>query len=68
MLKDLLYKVNLKAVWGSTDVEINSLHIDSRGVKPISCFIAVKGSAVDGHNFIDAAIKNGAIVIVAEQL
>ncbi len=68
MLKDLLYKVNLKAVLGSTDVEINSLHIDSREVKANSCFIAVKGSAVDGHNFIDAAINSGAIAIVAEKL
>ena len=68
MLKDLLYKVNLKAVQGSTDVEINSLHIDSREVKANSCFIAVKGSAFDGHNFIDAAIKNGAVAIVAEKL
>jgi len=67
MLKDLLYKVNLRAVLGSTDVEINSLHIDSREVKPAGCFIAVKGSLVDGHNFIDASIKNGAIVIVTEK-
>ena len=68
MLKDFLYKVNLKAVLGSTDVEIKSLHIDSREVKPHSCFIAVKGFVVDGHNFIDAAINNGAKAIVAEQL
>ena len=68
MLKDLLYKVNLKAVFGSTDVEIKSLHLDSREVKPESCFIAVKGFVVDGHNFIDVAIKNGAKAIVAEQL
>ena len=68
MLKDLLYKVNLKAVFGSTDVEIKTLHLDSREVKPESCFIAVKGFVVDGHNFIDVAIKNGAKAIVAEQL
>lgn len=68
MLKDLLYKVNLIAVQGSTDVEINSLHIDSRKVQADSCFIAIKGAAIDGHHFIDAAIKNGAIAIIAEQL
>ena len=68
ILKDLLYKVNLKAVVGSTDVEINSLHLDSRTVQAGSCFLAVKGSAVDGHNFIDAAIKKGAVAIITEQL
>jgi UDP-N-acetylmuramoyl-L-alanyl-D-glutamate--2,6-diaminopimelate ligase len=68
MLKDLLYKVKLKAVHGSTDVEIKSLHIDSRTVTSGSCFIAVKGGTTDGHEFIDAAIKNGAVAIIVEQL
>ncbi len=68
MLKDLLYKVKLKAVYGSTDVEIKSLHIDSRSVKNGGCFIAVKGVTTDGHNYLDAAIKNGAIAIIVEQL
>jgi len=68
MLKDLLYKVKLKAVLGSTDVEIKSLHIDSRAVTKGGCFIAVKGATTDGHNFIDTAIKNGAVAIVAQQL
>lgn len=68
MLKDLLYKVKLKAVHGSTDVEINSLHIDSRAVVKGSCFIAIKGDSADGHNYLDAAIANGAIVIVVEQM
>ncbi len=68
MLKDLLYKVKLLAVQGSTDVEINSLHIDSRAVLPNSCFIAIKGASVDGHEFINVALENGAIAIVAEQM
>lgn len=68
MLKDLLYKVKLKAVLGSTDVEIKSVHIDSRAVTKGGCFIAVNGATTDGHKYIDAAIKNGAVAIVAQQL
>ncbi len=68
MLKDLLYKVKLKAVHGSTDVEIKSLHIDSRTLTNSGCFVAIKGAATDGHNYIDAAIKNGAVAIIVEQL
>jgi UDP-N-acetylmuramoyl-L-alanyl-D-glutamate--2,6-diaminopimelate ligase len=68
MLKDLLYKVKLKAVHGSTDVEVNSLHIDSRAVAAGSCFIALKGTTVNGNDFIDAAIEKGAIAIVTENL
>ena len=54
MLKDLLYKVKLKAVQGSTDVEVKSLHIDSRTVVNGGCFIAVNGAITDGHNYIYA--------------
>jgi UDP-N-acetylmuramoyl-L-alanyl-D-glutamate--2,6-diaminopimelate ligase len=68
MLKDLLYKVKLKAVHGSTDVEVKSLHIDSRAVVAKSCFIAVKGTTVNGNNFIDAAIAKGAVTIVTENM
>ncbi len=66
MLKDILYKVKLLAVQGSTDVEIDSLQIDSRAVNINTCFISVKGETVDGHNYIDAAIANGAVAIIVE--
>ena len=68
MLTEILYKVKIKAVHGSTDVKISSLQTDSRHVVSGSCFIAVKGSITDGHSFIDAAIDKGATVIVAEHL
>lgn len=68
MLKDLLYKVAMTAVHGTTSVEISSLHIDSRQVVTGGCFIAIKGTQADGHLFIEAAIKNGAAAIVAETL
>ena len=68
MLTEILYKVKIKAVHGSTDVKISSLQTDSRHVVSGSCFIAVKGSVTDGHSFIDAAIEKGATVIVAEHL
>jgi UDP-N-acetylmuramoyl-L-alanyl-D-glutamate--2,6-diaminopimelate ligase len=65
-LKDILYKVSIRSVAGSTDVEIRDVQIDSRKIKPGSAFIAVKGVAVDGHQFIEKAIENGAAVIVYE--
>lgn len=68
LLQDVLYKAAIRSVAGSTAVDINDVQIDSRKVKPGSAFIAVKGSAADGHQFIDKAIANGALVIVCEEL
>lgn len=40
---------------------------DSRKIKPGQIFVAIKGHTVDGHDYINAAIKNGAIKIIAEK-
>ncbi len=68
LLKDILYKVHIRSVHGSTGIDIKDLQIDSRSVKPGSCFIAIKGVAVDGHEFISKAIEQGATAIVCEHL
>jgi len=68
ILQDILYKVSITSIQGSTAVEINNLQIDSRKIGKGSCFIAITGNAVDGHLFINTAIENGASVIVAEIL
>lgn len=68
ILQQILYKVKIVSVSGSTDIEINDLQIDSRNVGKGSCFVAVKGTLSDGHNFIEKAIEKGAISIVCEKL
>lgn len=51
---------------GDTSIEISSVANDSRKVTEGSLFIAVKGYATDGHEYIPAAIANGASAIVYE--
>ncbi len=68
MLTDLLYKVKIKTVNGSTGISVTALHIDSHTIEKGSCFIAVKGSVTDGYQFIDAAIEKGAVAIVTEKI
>ncbi|MFI5186606.1 MAG: UDP-N-acetylmuramoyl-L-alanyl-D-glutamate--2,6-diaminopimelate ligase [Chitinophagales bacterium] len=68
LLREILYKVNIRSVIGSTDIEIEDVLIDSRKIKPGSLFIAIKGVAVDGHEFIGKAIEKGAIAIVCEEI
>ena len=47
---------------------VNAINFDSRHVSKNDVFVAVKGSLVDGHKFIDTAITNGAIAVVCEKL
>ena len=45
---------------------IEHLTDDSRAVEPGGAFVAIRGTAADGHSFIDNAIENGARVVVCE--
>ncbi len=66
LLQDVLYKVAIRTVAGSTSVEVDDIQIDSRKIKPGGLFVAVRGAAADGHQFIEKAIEKGATVIVCE--
>ena len=55
-------------VKGSSDIEITGLEIDSRRVTPGTAFIAMRGTQVDGHNYIGKAIELGASAIICETL
>lgn len=65
-LKEILYKVHIEAVHGSTDVNVKKIEFDSRKVTKNDVFVAVKGTLSDGHIFIDKAISLGAKVVVCE--
>lgn len=68
VLKDILYKVRIDQVLGSTNNAVESVAFDSRKVLPMTLFVAVRGTISDGHEFIGAAIKAGAVAIVCEEL
>lgn len=67
-LKDILYKVTINAVFGSTSIDINAIQFDSRKISIGDVFVAIKGVNVDGHKFIETSIANGAVAIVCEAL
>jgi UDP-N-acetylmuramoyl-L-alanyl-D-glutamate--2,6-diaminopimelate ligase len=68
LLSDILYKVRLEEIHGSTHFAVSSVTFDSRQVKKDSLFVAIVGTATDGHHFIQKAIDSGAIGIVCEKL
>lgn len=67
-LKDILYKVAVNAVYGNTNVDINTIQFDSRQIQHNDVFVAQKGVTVDGHLFIDKALALGASVIICEEI
>lgn len=68
ILKDILYKVTINAVVGSTSITVNKVEFDSRQIKANDVFVAISGTLTDGHRFIDKAIQDGANAIVCERL
>lgn len=67
-LTDLLYGVAITSVVGNTDQQVEHIAFDSREVKTGSLFFAIKGTAVDGHQFIAKTVDLGAKVIICEDL
>jgi UDP-N-acetylmuramoyl-L-alanyl-D-glutamate--2,6-diaminopimelate ligase len=67
-LQEILYKVSIRSVQGNTGIAVNAVCTDSRQVQPGSCFIAVRGTATDGHDYIGKAITAGALAIVCENI
>jgi UDP-N-acetylmuramoyl-L-alanyl-D-glutamate--2,6-diaminopimelate ligase len=67
-LSELLKNVEPIAVHGDIDIDIKGVNIDSRKIENGHLFIAMKGTQVDGHKFIDKAIALGATAILLEDM
>ena len=62
----LINGVQVQAVLGIEATKVTSLASDSRKVRKGAMFFALKGTALDGHEFIPQAQKAGATVIVCQ--
>ncbi len=68
ILKDILYKVAIEVVKGSTEMAVNKIEFDSRKIQENDVFVAIRGTVSNGHDFIEKAINLGATVIVCDTL
>lgn len=68
ILKEILYKVAIEAVKGSTEISIGKIEFDSRKIEQNDVFVAIRGTIADGHDFISNAIELGALAIVCDCL
>lgn len=68
LLKDILYKVTINAVVGSTSINVKTIQFDSRKVEADDVFVAISGTITDGHEYINKALDNGATALICEKL
>jgi UDP-N-acetylmuramoyl-L-alanyl-D-glutamate--2,6-diaminopimelate ligase len=66
-LSELVADIAVKDRINWSDVEVSGVAADSRAVKPGSCFVAIAGSAADGHAFIGEAERAGAAALIVER-
>lgn len=65
---ELLKATNGVMLFGSEDVSFSSVSIDSRNVEFSSLFVPLRGKKLDGHRFIEEAIKKGAKIVLVDSL
>ena len=66
-LSEIIKEIEVLEVKGSTSVEINEVDIDSRKAGEGHLFIAVVGTAADGHDYILGAVKAGVSAVICER-
>ena len=67
-LNEVLKNITPIKIVGNDNVEIAGVNIDSRRIKAGHLFVAIRGTQVDGHQFIDKAIELGADAVLCEEL
>ena len=67
-LRELLSNIKVTSTTGSDEITITGIDIDSRKVTDGHLFVAMRGTQVDGHQFIDKAVSQGASAILCETL
>lgn len=67
-LKDILVGVNIVNVDGNTESKVAAITLDSREVHANTAFVAIEGTQVDGHKYINKAIEKGATIIVYNKI
>jgi UDP-N-acetylmuramoyl-L-alanyl-D-glutamate--2,6-diaminopimelate ligase len=67
-LQTLLSSIEVLEIKGDAGIDITGIESDSRKITKEFLFVAVRGTAVDGHTFINKAAENGAAAIVCEEI
>ncbi|MDP5273152.1 UDP-N-acetylmuramoyl-L-alanyl-D-glutamate--2,6-diaminopimelate ligase [Chengkuizengella axinellae] len=67
LLKEFASLLKLSTIHGDADTVITGIQTDSRKIKSGDLFVCVVGHRMDGHNFAEQAVENGASALVVER-
>ncbi|MFV0392393.1 MAG: UDP-N-acetylmuramoyl-L-alanyl-D-glutamate--2,6-diaminopimelate ligase [Paludibacteraceae bacterium] len=68
LLSKIIQDVTIEKSTGNASIEISGIQFDSRKVESGNLFVAMRGTAVDGHDFISMAVEKGAVAILCEEI
>ena len=67
LLKNLIAPLLFKKVIGSEEIEILGIHNDSRVMQQGFLFVCTKGEKLNGHQYIQQAVENGAVAVLIQE-
>ena len=67
-IRELITGIKTIAVVGDQNAQVTDIQLDSRKVSAGCLFVAMRGTTVDGHQFISKAIELGAAAVLCEVL
>lgn len=66
-LYELIRDLDYISINGDLYMDITNVCYDSRKIKKNSIFVCINGNNVNGHDYINKAIKNGAVAVIVEE-
>lgn len=68
LLTAIIQNVTVEKILGNGSVEITGIQFDSRKIERGNLFVATRGTATDGHNYISKAVELGALAVICEEM
>jgi len=65
-IEEILRGIEVVSQTGDSTTSVSGIEFDSRNVIAGSLFVAVKGFKTDGHDYINAAVRSGAVAVICE--
>lgn len=64
---EVINNIKIKTIYGKLPKSVNNISQDSRKIGEGDVFVAIKGYTVDGHNYIEKVIEQGAALVIASR-